>query len=404
MRISRFNTLACRSRSYQRSTSLSHRPTGARCCLDYSAAQNIPGGVLIAAQHEAAIGTFMDSFGQIFRHSLTALGTFLARAFRVHCNNRTSGSFSLVCQLPAQSPPSSIHNMFCQAALHYFRNIQIFDGNKIVFTYQLFAQVVCKVHSMIQQFFVRFLEAKNRLESTFTSLFSTDHSPVLSAKLFTYLLKKSRILNRGAVAECCEMRQTHINANSFFDRSLLWFLYPILNDEVAVPLTCFEYDSLDLDCSLHRSEISAANKAVNSEDANPAILNTFIRLTNREAMPSPCRLESWKSRFGFLVLQITKESLKSIIQAIDSVTFYFCRNVSNIIFLLAPLSQVGSLVEPRNGLFRFFVGVNFLFKIMIIDKTSDAQIGFHAAALPLVRVYPYVHRSQHKNKIIMLVN
>ena len=397
MRTSRFNAPArCGNRfgTYRRSTSVTDLPTGAGCCL-YGAAKDIQGRIVVPGHHQAAVSTFMNTNRQVFGNGCTASGTFLRRSAGIHSDNLTPGSFGLVCQVPDELSPAGVQDGLGESAPDHIRDVQIFDGDQLVLRNQPLTDVMSEVEPVVPQLPVGTLQAENSfIPSTATLLPATDPL-VVAPKFASHRVQEARVLDGFPGAQRGEVKHAHVEADRRCNGNRGQNGLPILDDQLAEPLSCPVQNPLNLDSPIDGAKIAAANQAVNATDADPAISDTFARFSDGETVPAVLGLETGEARRMLALFQAAEERLEADIETLQGVTLDLDGDTSEIGFGMSPFGQMCGLGETTDALTGLLVGGDAFFKSAIEDVPADGEVIQQSPCLPFVRIQRDSHSQQH---------
>ena len=285
----------------------------------------------------------MNTNGKRLLYLLAALTAILASAVWIHADNCTPSIFSFVGQSPGELGPSGVHDALAESAVSHPLHVQVFDGNKLVLENNPFAKMVGEVGTQIGRTGVHPLEIGNGFAATVATLHFTANRTLGLGKLAFCLSGESRVVNSLAIGKNRETLQSKIDADNRRDRNWRGCGFPVIDYELAIPLSRPSHNSLLLDLAFWLADIAGSDKTDTAYKHSCSLHNGFAWIKDRKAIPSLPWLKPRKPCLAVFLLDSTKEVAKIQIQSAKSIPFNLERNLSQGKTDRSKNRQVGSL-------------------------------------------------------------
>lgn len=240
----------------------------------------------------------MPTILQFFRDPVSARAP-LRRTPWVYLHQMTTSFFRFVRQHVDESTPTRVMNTLGKHPACQTLDIQILHSNQPKPVDQTTGNLVVKIHSLITDVGMDFLENPNGFPPTVTLRTRTTRNLSLSPANFGLcILGESEVFDLGTVCHSCKMGKAYVNPSDLFRLSQLP-VFRNFHGEAGIPFACFTLDRDILDFTLYRAV------QFNSDVPSPlkvklSIIQQFYAITigwKSNTSKTSEGLEAGKSRF-----------------------------------------------------------------------------------------------------------
>jgi len=330
----------------------------------------------------------MNSDTNILGHDGSALAAFLGGSAGLDTNECATSTFSLVCKSLRELAPCGIHDAFGEPTANHVRDLQVFDGDELMLSYNLLACEMGEIGTKIGDAFVCSLKPVDRLASVAASLDLAADGALGMGDLPLRLASKSRVCDRVTVAHCRERLQTYVDADARLNRNGSRRLRAVINNELGEPLAGAAHDTELLDCSRGVLDIASPDRSCDTRNADAFTTNAFSWRLNRKTIPPLPRLESGESGLVIAFSDTSKEMLERQINTTQRVPLNFNRHIGKRLANTSQDRHVSGLRHVRQRRFIEFVGGDALLKAVIEDRSANIKKMFQAGSLAGARIEP----------------
>src|ERR1051325_2671159 len=317
----------------------------------------------------------MDTLRQIFNDYYSTSGAFLTCPARVNLFTQSPSVFSFVrCELN-KLIPSSVRNRQGQRMIpdHAF-DVQLLEKDCAIQRYKRMAELMGEVTATTLD---ALMDASRYLVSLLT---------LCSGESLLIRAKEAWIINLLARGKRTERSEANIYANGstvLRQRLCLYF-----HREARIPLArCGASDGERLNLARQRA-MQLDSHVSDFRQAQLAVCERETGLSVGERIVSFVRLESWKACFLFMLLNATKEALKSLVKSAKNILKDLAVNLFKFWTYLFDFRQLILLVNVADRFVFKSVGVSAFLQASIVEFAQQSKLSIQARSLSARRKQP----------------
>src|SRR6266852_5440872 len=173
----------------------------------------------------------MNPIRKFLWYSSTTVGTYLSCSFWVYCNSIFTSIFSFVGYVLQKPTPRTIPDRFGKiAVLHHILDFQIFVSYQVITIYQLSANLVKKICSLIRYLPVNPSYSNLNFLSSLSPFLLLRTNPLSISKFRFRLSEMFRILNGSSIRECSKMSNSDIYTYTISNSNFIFSIRNLKRD------------------------------------------------------------------------------------------------------------------------------------------------------------------------------
>lgn len=353
----------------------------------------IKGRVMVTMQNNKTSRAFEGSPTQRHINILPAVIASMTASF---CSwvlrNYSTACYSLVFQEVCEHSPSSIAYLSCpEAVIHHTFDVQLLNGDEVIFIDEFPAKFVQKVSPLIYNLDMLFIQPENSFSSVFRTFDFPAQSSLQELQSLFGFDEETGISYLLSIGKSSEVLQADINAN-LLSRGMLDFCIWQFTGEDSKPLPYFillDGESLNL---TFRNTMQDNRNASNLTQSNPPVRKKLeTRLRKGDAV-NPT-FEAGKSFFFGILFDPSEEVLESLMHSVRDILY-------NLRMDFIPSFDKIVVVKFIEACRAKFVSINRQCKKFIVNCLASLERINQSYLLLSRRIQTiFIHLNDHRGKI-----